>query len=306
MKLKHWCQAARIHTLPLSFSGITLSFLISISRGYTSSFLTYFLCVITALFLQILANISNDYGDFIKGVDNCKRIGPIHTIQSGFISLLEMKKAVSFFSILSFLSGILLIFQAINKINIFVFLFYLIGILICIYSSLKYSLGKNPYGYIVGMGDLFVLIFFGIVSVMGSYFLYTHTLTLHNIDILFLSLSIGLLSVAVLNINNMRDIDNDCENGKYTIAGVLGIKYAKKYHIFSILISLFFGGCFTYLNYKSCFQWIYFISIFPFFIKHINKVICISNSKDFNLELKKLVIIILFYSMSIGFGILSY
>nr|WP_238784433.1 1,4-dihydroxy-2-naphthoate octaprenyltransferase [Blattabacterium cuenoti] len=175
-KLKYWCVSARLHTLLLSFSGITLSFLISKYKGYQVSFVTYFLCLMTALFLQVLSHFSNDYGDFVKGVDNCKRIGPLHPIQKGFISLLEMRKAVNVFSILSFFSGILLIFQSIkvNVNNFFILLFYFLGILICIYSSINYSMGKKPYGYI-GMGDLFVLIFFGVVSVMGSYFLYTHT-----------------------------------------------------------------------------------------------------------------------------------
>ncbi|WP_185870301.1 1,4-dihydroxy-2-naphthoate octaprenyltransferase [Blattabacterium cuenoti] len=308
MKLKYWYKSVRIHTLPLSFSGVTLSFLISKSRGDVS-FYTYFLCLITALLLQILANFSNNYGDFIKGVDNYyysnkdPMIQHNTIIQSGFISLLEMRKAVKILSFLSFFSGILLILQSIsiNIKNIFIFLFFLIGILICIYSSIKYTVGKNPYGYIVGMGDLFVLIFFGLVSVMGSYFLYTHTFCM---DILFLSFSVGFLNVSVLNINNMRDIENDCKNGKYTIAGVLGIKYAKQYHIFSVLISLFLGGYFIFLNYKGIFQWFCFVSIFPFFAKHIQKIIWISNPKDLNLELKKLILMTFFHSMSIGIGIL--
>ncbi|AWU39818.1 1,4-dihydroxy-2-naphthoate octaprenyltransferase [Blattabacterium punctulatus] len=298
MNLKYWIYAIRLHTLLLSFSGITLSFLISKSRGY-GDYCTYFLCLITAIFLQILANISNDYGDSIKGVDNFRRIGPNRTVQSGFISLISMKKAINIFSILSFIFGFLLIYKSIRLQNIFLFLFYFIGILICIYSSIKYSIGTYPYGYL-GMGDLSVLIFFGFISIGGSYFLYTK---FYPLDIFFLSLSIGLLNISVLNINNMRDIDNDYKNGKYTLAGILGIKYAKIYHILSIILSILFGFLFNYLNYKNLYQWIFFIFNIPFLIQHLKKIIYINNPKDFNDELKKLVLITFFYSMSIGIGI---
>ncbi|QIK16653.1 1,4-dihydroxy-2-naphthoate octaprenyltransferase [Blattabacterium sp. DPU] len=296
MKLKYWIYAARIHTLPLSFSGITLSFIISKYRTNVS-FVTYILCVITALLLQILANFSNDYGDSITGVDNFKRIGPKKTIQSGLISLSEMKKAIYLFSLLSFFSGFLLVYNTLLYKNIFVFFLYFVGIFICIYSSIKYSLGTRPYGYTVGMGDLFVFIFFGIISVEGSYFLYTFTLCK---DMLFLSLSIGLLNVGVLNINNMRDLDNDYEKGKYTIPVWLGIKYAKLYHIFIILISIFIGGYFIFLNQKNIYQWLFFIFVVILLILHIKKIIFMKKKKFFNSELKKLVILTFLYVLSIG------
>ncbi|WP_341656081.1 1,4-dihydroxy-2-naphthoate octaprenyltransferase [Blattabacterium cuenoti] len=301
MKLKYWIRAARIHTLPLSFYGITLSFLISQSRKNVS-LISYILCVITALLLQILANFSNDYGDSITGVDNYKRIGPKRTIQCGFISLLEMKKAIFIFSVLSFFSGFFLFCKTLLWNYIFIFFIYFIGIFICIYSSIRYSVGYSPYGYITGMGDLFVMIFFGIFSVEGSYFLYTHTLCM---DIFFLSLYIGFLNVGVLNINNMRDLDNDYENRKYTIPVWLGIKYAKLYHTFVILTSIFLGGYFIFLNQKSIYQWIFFIFISIFLILHILKIIFIKENKLFNLELKKLVILIFLHGLSIGIGFLN-
>lgn len=297
MKLKYWFYAVRFQTLLLSFSGITLSFLISKSRGF-GDFTIYFLCLFTAMFLQILANFSNDYGDSIQGVDNDHRIGPKKIIQRGWISLLAMKRAINIFSILSFFSGIFLIYKSLNQKGPFIFLFYFIGLLICIYSSIKYTIGPYPYGY-MGMGDLFVFIFFGLVSVEGSYFLYTYVFSL---DMLFLSLSVGFLSLSVLNVNNMRDIKNDYKNGKYTIAGILGLKYAKLYHISSILISLFLGGWFIYLTYKSIYQWFFFILSIPFFAQHLKKIFFMENSKEFTSELKKLVLITFFYSMCIGFG----
>ncbi|WP_185859085.1 1,4-dihydroxy-2-naphthoate octaprenyltransferase [Blattabacterium cuenoti] len=296
MKLKYWIHAARLHTLPLSFSGITLSYLISKSR-VSVNLHTYILCVITALLLQILANFSNDYGDSITGVDNFKRIGPKRTIQCGFLSLLDMKKAIYLFSVLSFLSGFLLLYQSILYKNIFVFLFYFIGIFVCIYGSIKYSIGSSPYGYVVGMGDLFVFIFFGLFSVEGSYFLYTNAL---HMDMFLLSSSMGLLNVAVLNINNMRDIDNDYENGKYTMAVWLGIKRAKLYHVISLFISVLLGIFFILLNQKTIFQCIFFILVVIFLIFHVKRILFLKKNNLFNLELKRLILIVFLYGLSIG------
>ncbi|WP_317046302.1 1,4-dihydroxy-2-naphthoate octaprenyltransferase [Blattabacterium sp. (Cryptocercus kyebangensis)] len=174
--------------------------------------------------------------------------------------------------------------------------------MICIYSSIKYSIGTYPYGYL-GMGDLSVLIFFGFISIGGSYFLYTK---IFPKEIFFLSLSIGLLNISVLNINNMRDIDNDYKNGKYTVAGILGIKYAKIYHILSVILSILLGFLFNFLIYKNFYQWIFFILNIPFLIQHLKKIIYINNPKDFNYELKKLVILTFSYSMSIGIGALYF
>ncbi|WP_238784388.1 1,4-dihydroxy-2-naphthoate octaprenyltransferase [Blattabacterium cuenoti] len=273
MKLKYWIKAARLHTLPLSFSGITLSFLISRSRVYVNLYI-YILCSITALLLQILANFSNDYGDSINGVDNDKRIGPKRTVQCGYISLLEMKKAIYLFSILSFISGFILILTTISWNKFFILYFF--GILICIYGSIKYSIGYRPYGYIIGMADLFVLLFFGILSIEGSYFLYTKTL---HMDMLLLSLSIGLLNVAVLNINNMRDIDSDLKSKKYTMAVWLGMKYAKVYHMIIIFISILLGSIFVFFNQKTIYQWLFFGLIVLFLGLHVKEMMFIKKKK---------------------------
>lgn len=149
------------------------------------------------------------------------------------------------------------------------------------------------------MGDLFVMIFFGVLSIKGSYFLYTYTLC---VDIFILSLSIGFLNVGVLNINNMRDLNNDCENRKYTIPVWLGIKYAKLYHAFIILISIFLGSYFIFLNQKTVYQWFFFIFTVIFLILHIKNIIYIKEKKLFNSELKKLVILTFLYELGIGIG----
>ncbi|WP_185873646.1 1,4-dihydroxy-2-naphthoate octaprenyltransferase [Blattabacterium cuenoti] len=298
MNIKYWLYAIRLYTLFLSFSGITLSFLIAKSQG-KEDYIIYILSLITALLLQILANLSNDYGDSVKEVDNTKRIGPLRMVQSGYISKYKMKKVIKIFSFLSFFFGIILLLKSFDlKNNIYFFLFYFFGILICIYSSINYTIGFYPYGYL-GFGDLLVFIFFGIISVEGSYFLYTH---IFSLDVFILSLSIGLLNISVLNINNMRDIESDFKNRKYTIAGILGIKNAKLYHFCTILVSIFLGIKFIILNYHNIYQFFLFILNIPFFIQHLNEIFFQKKIKNFNFLLKKLIFIIFLYSMSIGFG----
>ncbi|WP_185850788.1 1,4-dihydroxy-2-naphthoate octaprenyltransferase [Blattabacterium cuenoti] len=303
MKFKKFLYAIRINTLMLSFSGITLSFLISLSKNITN-ITTYLLSLSTAVSLQILSNLANDYGDSIYGLDNLNRVGPRRAIQSGFFSFSEMRIAIYLFSFLSFLLGFLLIFHSISmKKNFFLFLLYIIGLLLCIFFSIKYSLGNKPYGYIVGIGDLLVFIFFGLFSIEGSFFLYTRFFSL---EMFFLSLSIGLLNSSVLNINNMRDMENDFKNGKNTLAGFLGKKYAKFYHFISVITSLFFGVFFIFLTYKNFIQWFFYIINIPFFIDHLKTIYYSSRPKEFTLELNKLIFLIFFYSMSIGISSFTY
>lgn len=297
MIFKYWINGIRLHTLPLSISGITSSFILSTSRyRIENSYSRYILCIITALLLQILANFSNDYGDAIKGIDKFRKFGPKRMVTHGFIDYHSMRLAILLFSILSFLSGLLLIYISI-PINNFVFVLFFMGIILCIYSAITYSIGSYSYGSFA-LGDFFVFIFFGIISVLGSYFLYTHTI---HLDILLLSLSIGLLNVAVLNINNMRDINSDYTCGKYTIANLLGIKYAKIYHVFIIIISSFLSWFFIFLNKKSIYQCLLLFLFFFFYFFHIKKILFLKENYLFNSELRKLVWIIFLYSICMGF-----
>ncbi|WP_317168691.1 1,4-dihydroxy-2-naphthoate octaprenyltransferase [Blattabacterium cuenoti] len=293
---KHWINAIRLHTLPLSISGITSSFIISKFRVEKVNTLTYILCIVTALLLQILANISNDYGDGIKGIDKFRFFGPKRMGQSGLIKFHSMIKAIILFSILSFISGFSLIYISLSFKNVFIFILFFVGIIFCIYSSITYSVGSYSYGSF-GLGDFSVFIFFGILSVLGSYFLYTYTL---HVDIFLLSLSIGLLNVAILNINNMRDINSDYHCGKYTIANMLGIKYAKIYHVFLITISLFLGSVFILLNKRNILQLLFIIFIFKY-LHHAKCIFFLKERYLFNLELKKLIKMVFLYSIYMGF-----
>lgn len=293
--IKNWLYAVRIHTLPLSISGIILGTCIAYSRGYYNKWIFLF-SIITGLLLQILANFANDYGDAIKGVDNNKRLGPKRMVQNKYISFSLMKKVIIIFSILSFISSLVLIYISFIK-DIINILFFIILSIICIYAAIKYTIGKNPYGY-KGYGDIAVFIFFGLIPIQGIYFLYTHFLTF---DIIILSISIGLLNVAVLNINNIRDIENDFNNYKYTIPIIIGIKKSFFYQKLLLLIPVILGIFFIIINYKGIYQFFFLLIIVPI-LYHIKKIKYISNYKEFNNELKNIILINIFYSFLLGIG----
>ncbi len=193
------------------------------------------MAAITTTLLQILSNLANDYGDSINGADHEGRQGPIRAVQSGLIKPAEMKVAVILFSILSLFSGLFLLYLALEDIYLFL-LFLGIGIS-AIIAAIAYTSGKRPYGY-AGLGDISVFLFFGCVGVMGTYYL--HTLSF-NPTLWLPAAAIGLLSTAVLNINNIRDIQSDKAAGKLSIPVRIGKKAAENYHwglIISALVLL--------------------------------------------------------------------
>ncbi len=211
-KLNAWIHAARLRTLPLSVAGIIMGSSIALAEQQFNG-TVFTLAMLTTLLLQILSNLANDYGDYTHGTDNANRVGPQRAVQSGVIKPREMKMAVIFVSLLTVFTGTLLIGIAFNEMLSLRFFVFLILGLASITAAIKYTIGKKNFGYL-GFGDLMVFIFFGLVSVMGSYFL--HTLTF-NVWVLLPATTIGLLSSGVLNINNMRDIDNDRHFNKKTI-----------------------------------------------------------------------------------------
>jgi len=216
-KFKLWFSAARLRTLPLSVSGIFVgSFASFTDNNFNSSI--FFLAIATTISYQVLSNFANDYGDGVKGTD-INRVGPKRTVQSGLISSKEMKKIIIATSIISFLLTISLVFTSFKNSPFYLLLFLILGLL-AIIAAIKYTVGDNPYGYI-GFGDLFVFIFFGLISVLGSNFLFTSKL---NLSLLYPALTIGFLSVGVLNLNNMRDIQNDKLVGKKNYVGKNGFR----------------------------------------------------------------------------------
>lgn len=279
--MKHWIQAARLRTLPLSVSGI---FMGSAYAYYQNTFngTVFGLAVLTTLLFQILSNYANDYGDGVKGTD-ANRIGEKRLVAAGVISAQQMKKAVILFSVLSLLSALTLIYVAFGKENFLVSsVFILLGIG-SIGAAIKYTVGSNAYGY-NGMGDLFVFVFFGLVSVVGSNFLYSHFI---DWKIFLPAISIGLLSVAVLNLNNMRDIENDKAAGKKTLVVKMGLEKAKKYHKVILVVASIIFMIFCLIE---RFSLISILAVNIPIIMNINKVNKAKSYEDFDPELKKVAL----------------
>lgn len=221
-------SAARLRTLPLSVSGIMIG---SSYAFFVNKFnsLLFIVALLTTVAYQVLSNFANDYGDGIKGADE-NRTGPKRAVQSGLISRPSMKKAIKILSLVSIILTLFLVTLAFGAFSKYFFLFIVLGSL-AIFAAIKYTVGKFAYGYF-GLGDLFVFIFFGIVSVLGSNFLFSANL---NWLLLNPAITLGLLSVGVLNLNNMRDLKSDEKSGKKTLAVCMGKKTSKIYH--SVIIS---------------------------------------------------------------------
>lgn len=292
-KLQSWLKAFRLRTLPLSLSCIFLGSGLAIIEG-KFSLIIFSLALLTTILLQVLSNLANDYGDAIKGTDNEKRIGPTRAIQSGNITKQQMKKAIILNGVLAFLSGLLLIFYSIGSDSLlYVLLFILLGIA-AIAAAIKYTMGKNPYGY-SGLGDIFVFLFFGLVGVIGTYFLYTKTI---NIELIFPASLIGLLSAAVLNMNNMRDVVNDKASNKNTLVVKIGFEKAKFYHTSLITLALV-----CLIVTISIFQLplVSYVAIAPFFllIKNVFTTWKTTDNKKLDPELKKIALSTFFISISL-------
>ena len=291
--MKHWIEAARVRTLPLSVSGIIVGSFYALSKP-TDEILTptqvfkwsvFALLLLTTIGLQVLSNFANDYGDGIKGTDNEDRVGPTRGIQSGNISPASMKIAIIITSLITFTFSVLLIYFAFKDTNIWYSLFFLILGIIAIGSAIRYTVGSSAYGY-KGYGDIFVFVFFGLVSTYGSYFMFSK-----NVDWLLVlpATAIGFLSVGVLNLNNMRDEESDRKSNKNTIVVKRGGAWAKKYHFFLVISAMVMIVVFALLNDFHFDQYIFLVAYFPI-ISHLMTVAKNKNPKLLDPELKKLAI----------------
>lgn len=232
--LKSWIQAMRLRTLPLSVAGILTGgglawqYARTTSDAFDAS--VFLLATLTALLLQVLSNFANDYGDFQNGADNETRKGPRRAVQSGDISPVQMKRAIGITAALAFACGCLLLIKSFHAINVRFIVYLALGIA-CIGAALKYTMGNNPYGY-KGFGDVFVFVFFGPVACCGMFYLQALSVPP---GVWLPAVSIGCWSTAVLNLNNLRDIDTDREAGKITIPVRLGLKNGLRYHYILLL-----------------------------------------------------------------------
>ena len=291
--MKHWIEAARLRTLPLSVSGIIVGSMYALANP-TDDVLTptevfnwklFAFAILTTLGLQILSNFANDYGDGIKGTDNEDRVGPKRTIQSGVITPQAMKSAIILTSGLTLFSAIYLIYLAFGAHNLGYSLFYLILGIAAIASAIRYTVGNSAYGY-RGFGDVFVFVFFGLVSTLGVNFLYSKQL---DAILILPATAIGFLSVAVLNLNNMRDEASDRKSGKNTLVVKMGIENAKKYHYFLIIGAMVLVVVFAILSGFNFDQYLFLIAYLPL-VKHLITVYNNQNNKLLDPELKKVAL----------------
>lgn len=298
-KLRAWLYAFRLRTLPLAFSSIVTGTFIAFSFYKQSfSWLVFFLCLSTTLLLQILSNLANDYGDSEKGTDNENRIGPKRAVQSGLLSFSEIKMGIIITTAICLVSGILLIWVSLGStVSVSGLLFFFFG-LAAIAAAIKYTIGKGAYGY-HGLGDLFVLIFFGFVGVMGSFYLQTRYF---DFTVLLPAASIGLLSAGVLNLNNMRDMESDTLASKNTLVVKIGLQRARQYHTTLIVLAFLFATIFVLVRSSSTMAFLFIITI-PLFRRHLVAVRQVEALVDFDPLLKQLALATFMFAILFSIGI---
>jgi 1,4-dihydroxy-2-naphthoate polyprenyltransferase len=246
----------RLRTLPLALASIVLGSLLAAADGGHHLMVTL-LAILTATCLQVLSNLANDYGDFVHGADQSGRVGPQRAVQSGLVTPQAMRLAIMLFIGLSALVGMALLWVALGVEALLLALLFLLLGAAAIGAAVSYTAGVRPYGY-VGLGDLAVFIFFGWVGVLGSYFLHIGRL---EWPLLLPATCCGLLSVAVLNVNNIRDLESDRQAGKLSIPVRLGPTRARLYHWGLLLAAVIFAGLYVLLDYRSWSQWLFLLSL---------------------------------------------
>ena len=306
MDVKSYIKAARLRTLPLSISGIILGSYLG--NEFVNSLLEhtirtsiwessiFWLAIFTTIGFQVLSNYANDYGDGIKGSDK-NRTGEARMVSSGAITPKQMKTAMIITTIITLLIALLLIYVAFGSENFgYSILFFGLGIA-SIAAAIKYTVGNSAYGY-SGFGDIFVFLFFGLLSVVGSYFLYTKMI---NFEIFLPAFSIGLLSTAVLNLNNLRDREQDKTNNKNTLVVKLGVVRAKKYHYFLIIGALITALIYTVLNFSSIYEFVFLVAFIPL-VKNMITVSRNNTPAELDGELKKVALSTFLFAILFGIG----
>ncbi len=291
-----WIQAARLRTLPLAIANVSMGAVLAYHFGQFS-WVIYGLTVLTAILLQILSNLANEYGDFVHGADHDQREGPQRTVQSGAISAPEMKNAMLLVGALCILSGCTLVFLTglpiVSKM-----VFIALGF-IAVWAAINYTAGDKPYGY-RGLGDLSVFLFFGLLSVIGSYYLQSST---WNWSIILPAISCGAFSMAVLNINNIRDIESDRIAGKNSLALKMGRSTAVTYHSSLLITGLISASLFTLIDYSHWIQ-LMFLMVIP--LLTINYRAVKSKIKPMELDpyLKQMALTTLLFVITFSIGLI--
>lgn len=251
-----WLPAIRPRTLPLACGSIILAAGLAYQHQ-AFDVVILFLCLLTAILLQIISNLANDYGDALTGADDEERIGPLRVTQAGLVTQAQMRVAIGVTTMLATLSGLGLLYYVFDD---FWQLLGFVGLgALSIIAAITYTMGKHPYGY-MGLGDLAVFLFFGLLGVMGSFYLYQLSLTW---SVLLPAISCGALATSVLNINNTRDIETDRRAGKRTLALRLGRAGARRYQWGLLGIALLTTLAYQWTLNFSPFHYIFLFAMLP-------------------------------------------
>ncbi len=288
-----WIIAGRPRTLPLSISGIITGGALALQEGSFNE-LAFVLCLVITLLFQIISNLANDLGDGLRGTDNDKRVGPARALQSGLLTARELNRAIQGLSLLSMVLVVVLLIHAFGPSNWPLIILFLGMGGLSIWAGKYYTLGKNPYGY-YGGGDLAVFVFFGLLAVLGTQFVVSMRLDLYS---LLPASAIGLLSTAVLNLNNMRDAENDALQGKRTLVVKMGSGPARYYHLALLALSLCAWLVYLLLtNQSGVTYWL----LWPYVIifVHLIRVFRVNNVRNLDPELKKVALSTFFISLTL-------
>lgn len=291
-----WVNAARPRTLPVAIASIILGTSLAFAAGAFNFWVAVF-CVITAILLQILSNLANDYGDSLHGADHVERRGPKRAVQSGLVTPAAMRRAIVITVALSILSGLILLWLAFGA-DAFslAFIFILLGAA-AIGAAITYTAGKLPYGY-AGFGDIAVLIFFGWVGVLGSYFVQNPRL---DWLLLLPATACGLLAVAVLNVNNIRDMESDRLAGKRSIPVRLGLRRARLYHWSLLILSVILAVVYVLLTFTSLWEFLFLLAL-PLLVRNGLAISRTDDLPSLNPWLKQMSLATLAFILFFGIG----
>ncbi|WP_423129448.1 1,4-dihydroxy-2-naphthoate polyprenyltransferase [Gaoshiqia sp. Z1-71] len=295
---KSWIKAARPRTLPLALSGILMGCGLAWFYGAINALVSG-LAVVTATLIQVFSNFANDYGDSQKGTDNERRLGPTRTVQSGEITPAEIKAGMTVIGSLSLLVGVWLVYEGVWFFSETAFFSFLGLGFLSLTAAYFYTAGKRSYGY-VGLGDLAVFLFFGLLPVLGVFFLNANYL---EPEVILPAISMGFLSTGVLNLNNMRDIDNDQQSGKMTLAVRIGQRNSRIYHTSLILWAWVAVAIFTFRQQESAWQWLFLLTL-PLFLRDLVNIFRITDARQLDPFLKRLALSTLAFTLLFCLGLI--
>ncbi|EMR04834.1 1,4-dihydroxy-2-naphthoate polyprenyltransferase [Cesiribacter andamanensis] len=290
-----WVSAARPRTLPLALASIFLGSFLAAYYG-TFSWSVVVWASITTIFLQVLSNLANDYGDSVHGADSAHRQGPQRAVQAGLITARAMRTAMLVFGLLSLVSGLYLLYSSVGFVREVFFFFFGLGLL-AIAAAITYTSGSRPYGY-AGLGDISVFLFFGLVGVLGTFYLHAQWLSW---SLLLPASACGLFSTAVLNVNNIRDIQSDALAGKRSIPVRIGRQKAVLYHALLLIGGLLAALAFVLLDFRSPWQLLFLLSA-PLILINLRAVYKYTEAAALDPFLKQMALSTLLFVLLFGLG----